>query len=46
VKYLCKQVRILRNDEMRNLYKLRKIVRIVMYMRLRWTGYVARMGGV
>jgi hypothetical protein len=44
VKQLPKQGRILRTDELRNLYKSSKIVRIVMGLSLRYAGYVPRMG--
>ena len=37
--------RKLHNEELRYLYSLLKIVRVVKSRRMRWAGHVARMGG-
>jgi hypothetical protein len=36
--------RILHNEEMKDLYSLPNIVRVIKSRRLRWAGHVARMG--
>jgi hypothetical protein len=36
--------RKLRNEELRNLYSSPSIIRIINSRRMRWAGYVARMG--
>jgi hypothetical protein len=36
--------RKLHKDELRNLYSSQSIIRIIKSRRMRWTGYVARMG--
>jgi hypothetical protein len=36
--------RKLHNEELRNLYSLPSIIRIIKSRRIRWTGHVARMG--
>jgi len=36
--------RILHNEELRDLYSLPNIVRVVKWRTMRWAGYVARMG--
>jgi hypothetical protein len=36
--------RKLRNEELHNLYSSPSIIRKIKSMRMRWTGYVARMG--
>jgi hypothetical protein len=36
--------RKLHNDELRNLYSLPNIVRVIKSRRMRWAGHVARMG--
>jgi hypothetical protein len=38
------ELRKLHNDELNDLYSLRNIVRVVKSRRMRWAGYVARMG--
>ena len=37
--------RKLHNEELRDLYSLPNIVRVVKSRRMRWAGHVARMGG-
>jgi hypothetical protein len=36
--------RKLHNEELHNLYSSQRIIRIINSRRMRWTGYVARMG--
>jgi hypothetical protein len=36
--------RKLRNEELRDLYSLRSIIRIIKSRRMRWAGHIARMG--
>jgi hypothetical protein len=40
---ISKEIRILHNKELSNLYRWPSIVRIVKYRRLQWAGHVARM---
>jgi hypothetical protein len=37
--------RKLQNEELRDLYSLPSIIRIIKLRRMRWVGHVARMGG-
>jgi hypothetical protein len=38
------ELRILHNEELHDLYSSPSIIRIIMAMRMRWAGHVARMG--
>jgi hypothetical protein len=36
--------RRLHNEELRDLYPSRSVIRVIVVMRMRWVGHVARMG--
>jgi len=40
------ELRRLHNEELNDLYSSPNIVRVIKSRRMRWAGYVARMGGV